>query len=58
MILFGVLFVTQAGPVLIAIGISVAGIAIGPLAIWKPLRWLNRRDDPRDQKPPSDAPDQ
>jgi hypothetical protein len=29
---------------------------IGPVAIWRVVRQINRRDDPRCQKPPPDDP--
>jgi hypothetical protein len=36
--------------------IPILAVPCGALFIWKVVRETNRRDDPRCQKPPSDAP--
>jgi hypothetical protein len=43
--------------VVTAMGISVlASPFVGPYVIWRLVRWLNRRDDPRRAKLPPDSP--
>jgi hypothetical protein len=49
MILFGICVVPPAG-------LAAAAIAIGPIAILRFVRWVNRRDDPRYAKLPPDQP--
>jgi hypothetical protein len=34
----------------------LASPLLGAWAVWRTVRWLNRRDDPRLVKPPPDAP--
>jgi hypothetical protein len=35
---------------------TVTGIFISPIFIWVVVKLMNRKDDPRHQKPPPDAP--
>lgn len=49
MILYGLCVIPPAG-------LAALAVVIGPLYIWRTVRWLNRRDDPRYQKRPPDAP--
>ena len=66
-LLGGTIFMAIAGVPLLMFGVGILGpgfVLIAALAspflgatfIWKFVRWINDRDDPRQQKPPPAAP--
>ena len=62
-VLASIMFLFVGSPFLIGRGtgsdlciLGLFGFLCVPFALWQAIRFLNERDDPRNQNPPSDPP--